>query len=881
MKGNFTEGPLARRRATRAAAGFSSQGGHSHTVSWVFATPPETPLARRRATRAAVLCALLMIAPPVLAQVPGAAYTNFEGAQTNPVRLSPDGTRLFAVNTPDSRLSVFDLTVPSVPRLIAEIPVGLEPVSVSARSNDEVWVVNQASDSVSVVSVPLGAVVDTIPAKDEPSDVVFAGGLAFVSVARSNQVRVFDGDTHALVKALPIFCVNPRALAVNGAGTKVYAACALSGNGTTIVQSFFTPPQPPPTNPDLPPPPKTSLIIDAQDPAWSGLVKYRVADADVAEIDVRQASVTRYFGGVGTINLGLAVRPFVGDVYVSNTDARNLVRFEPNVRGHWVDNRVTRLSLSGAVAAFDLNPGLDYTMLPNPAAQSVALAQPTAMVFEPFGRYFYVAAFGTDRVARVDPLGNVLSRIDLGSTAGPDSRHMRGPRGLALDPVAAHLYVLNRVSNTLSVVDTVRDAVVFETPVGTFDPTPSDVRTGRGFLYDAKLSGNGTGSCASCHVDGDMDMMAWDLGDPGGEMTFVRQKNLQIALHPMKGPMTTQSLRGLAGTGRLHWRGDRADLAAFNPAFNRLMGGSQISDADMAALTAFVGSLTYMPNPNQKLDRTLPATFRGGDPEAGRQSFMNERFHVLGFACASCHQTSPGPGTSGIIQAFPGQDQPMKIPQLRNVYQKLTMSRLPGTVSASGFGLENDGSISSVFDLLSQAAFGALARDSVRKVNIAAFVECFDTGMAPAVGYTRTATAAGLGDLTFFLDWVVLERQAAAENIDLIVSGIVGGQPHGFLYRPSTGDYEPDSVALDPVTREDLVAGIRAGDTLSVMGVPPGNGRRMGLDRDLDGVLNGDTPGGAAVADGRAGTGTWKQGLQRMLGRVEGWVRAMVQAAVV
>src|SRR4029078_2721454 len=98
-----------------------------------------------------------------------------------------------------------------------------------------------------------------------------------------------------------------------------------------------------------------------------------------------------------------------------------------------------------------------------------------------------------------------------------------------------------------------------------------------------------------------------------------------------KGPMTTQSLRGLAGTGRLHWRGDRADLAAFNPGFNSVMDGSQISDANMAALTPFVGSLTYMPNPNQKLDRTLPATFRGGDPEAGRQSVMNDRLSVLGF----------------------------------------------------------------------------------------------------------------------------------------------------------------------------------------------------------------------------------------------------------
>jgi len=53
------------------------------------------------------------------------------GKQTSPVRLSADGTRLFAVNTPDARLSVFDVTQPSNPRLLAEIPVGVEPVSVN------------------------------------------------------------------------------------------------------------------------------------------------------------------------------------------------------------------------------------------------------------------------------------------------------------------------------------------------------------------------------------------------------------------------------------------------------------------------------------------------------------------------------------------------------------------------------------------------------------------------------------------------------------------------------------------------------------------------------------------------------------------------------
>jgi hypothetical protein len=40
-----------------------------------------------------------IFAASALAQVPPSAYANFEGSQTNPIRLSADGTRLFAVNT--------------------------------------------------------------------------------------------------------------------------------------------------------------------------------------------------------------------------------------------------------------------------------------------------------------------------------------------------------------------------------------------------------------------------------------------------------------------------------------------------------------------------------------------------------------------------------------------------------------------------------------------------------------------------------------------------------------------------------------------------------------------------------------------------------------
>src|ERR1051325_8652452 len=130
---------------------------------------------------------LTLITPAVRSQT---AYVNFEGKQTNPIRLSPDGTRLFVVNTPDARLSVFDVSHPSNPFLIAEIPVGIEPVSVNPRDNNEALVVNEVSDSISVISVSNRLVLDTISAKDEPVDVVFAGGKAFVTESRNNQVAV-------------------------------------------------------------------------------------------------------------------------------------------------------------------------------------------------------------------------------------------------------------------------------------------------------------------------------------------------------------------------------------------------------------------------------------------------------------------------------------------------------------------------------------------------------------------------------------------------------------------------------------------------------------------------------------------------------------------
>ena len=111
--------------------------------------------------------------------------------QVRPIAISPDGTTLFAVNTPNGTLEVFDLTS-GRPILKFRVPVGLEPVAVAARTNTEIWVTNLLSDSVSVVTLTgTPHVIRTLLVGDEPRDIVFAGtpSRAFITTAHRGQQR--------------------------------------------------------------------------------------------------------------------------------------------------------------------------------------------------------------------------------------------------------------------------------------------------------------------------------------------------------------------------------------------------------------------------------------------------------------------------------------------------------------------------------------------------------------------------------------------------------------------------------------------------------------------------------------------------------------------
>src|SRR5262249_3229447 len=168
---------------------------------------------------------------------------------------------------------------------------------------------------------------------------------------------------------------------------------------------------------------------------------------------------------------------------------------------------------------------------------------------------------------------------------------------------------------------------------------------------------------------GQRDGLAWDVGDPKGSMQQVTTL-LTSTFHPMKGPMTTQSLRGIIGTEPLHWRGDRARLSDFNPAFMSLLGGTrELTDPEMADFEAFIQTLSYPPNPFENLDRTYPNPPTRPSAMRGQSLFTTARLDGGVFTCNNCHTAEPGfgAGTNGII--IPGtllqEPQDFKVPQLR------------------------------------------------------------------------------------------------------------------------------------------------------------------------------------------------------------------------
>src|SRR5207249_3001817 len=266
---------------------------------------------------------------------------------------------------------------------------------------------------------------------------------------------------------------------------------------------------------------------------------------------------------------------------------------------------------------------------------------------------------------------------------------------------------------SVSVIDTVSEKIM--TNISFFDPTPPEIKLGRRHFYDTRRnSGLGQAACASCHVDGRFDRLAWDLGIPSG--TYITNDMFTFAplFHPMKGPMVTQTLQDIIGLEPLHWRGDRRGIEDFNATFVDLLArDTPLTDAEMGELKVFLATIHFPPNPLRSFDNSfstnvpLPGHFGvgaggkiahdvslpNGDARAGLQLFCcGPLAH-----CTPCHapQSGRGPPSNDFDPLPRVNGLSFKVAQLRSLPDKVGMDTA-GTSSRAGFGFLHDGRVDSL-----------------------------------------------------------------------------------------------------------------------------------------------------------------------------------------
>jgi DNA-binding beta-propeller fold protein YncE len=552
--------------------------------------------------------------------------------------------------------------------------------------------------------------------------------------------------------------------------------------------------------------PETKQWQDTKGRNFSNAIRFTLPDKDVFALDTASLTETQSFKHVGTTLFNMAVNPVTQELYVTNTDANNATRFEGSgefaastVQGNIAKSRITVIEPeTGKVKPRHLNRHIDYSELKaRPETKAHSISNPTQIAISSNGDWLYSAAIGSNKVLvlptkalRDDSFwDNQAEEFDPRLLSRNYFDVAGGPVGLALNDNRRRLYVFTRFDNSVVTLNIETGQELQR--LSMFTPEPESFTAGRFMLYDAnRSSSNGESSCASCHVFGDTDHLSWNLGNPDAANSrnpqpFPTQNFLRLGcllvgpdegscqllqalngdgdeftIASMKGPMMTQTMRGMSTHGHMHWRGDRANgyfgndtrqtlderlsFKNFIVAFEGLLGmdialpasvnSSKKSndvkalEQDMDKFADFMLSISLPPNPIRSLDNSLSNSAQLGERffHGPRRADGVEQDTSLngdsqdGVNCAGCHGLDPSKGfygTRGEV-AHGGEIQILKVPQLRNLYTRAGMFGLPDREGflpsdtrnhqgpqVRGFGFLHDGATDKLLNFLKGGVF--------------------------------------------------------------------------------------------------------------------------------------------------------------------------------
>ena len=500
--------------------------------------------------------------------------------------LSPDGRELFVACEASDSVIVVDA---GRRRSVAEIAVGRQPHDVTFSPDGGLaYVSSRLDDSVSVIDVAKRRVVETFPVGDEPHGLLLdaSGKHLYVLNTASDSVSVIDVATHEEVKRLAA-SRNPWSLALSPDGTRVLVTNTLS------------------------------RFVEFRTPLMS----------EVTEIDTVSGTVENRFVVPDTNLLqGVSWHPDGEFALITLNRTKNLVPMTRIVQGWtitnglgilWRDGRVDQLLLDGPNKYF-------------PDAADIA--------FTPDGTLALVTSSGSDRVAVVD----VVKLIALVQEATPDERqrvlpnHLgksaefiikhiptkNSPRGLVVDGDGKTAYVANALDDSLTVIDVRSLEAVERIDLGGPEVI-TDVRYGERLFHSADISFQRQFSCHSCHPDGHVDGITYDI-EPDG-----------IGVDPVD----NRTLRGILDTDPFKWKGTNPNLARqcgprLAVFFTRV---EPFSPEELEKLVKYISTIPRPPNRHRPLGAALTAAQRRGKKMFERTMTNDGRVIPEDGRCVTCH----------------------------------------------------------------------------------------------------------------------------------------------------------------------------------------------------------------------------------------------------
>ncbi len=500
--------------------------------------------------------------------------------------LSPNGREVYVAC--ETSNSVIVLNVARREK-VAEIQVGTNPADVVFHPKGRLaYVSNRHDDTVSVIDVRKRSVIRTVPVGDEPHGLMVdpSEKYLFVLNTASEDISVLEAESYVRIKTLSA-SRSPWSMSLDPLGSRIFVTNALSR-----FSKFRTP------------------IV-----------------SEITVINTKDATIEERLEVPGAnLMMGIDWHPSGEFALATLNRTKTLVPMTRLMQGWTITNGLAIIEKDGTV---------NQVLLDEP---HLGFADATDVAFTPNGSMALVTSATTDRVAVIDTkrLRDLLNRATpeekrrvlpnhLGTASNYLVKHIptgTSPRGILVTRDGASAFVADALSDTITVIDLNTLNVGKTIDLGGSKEI-TEIRWGDQLFHSADITFHRQFACHSCHPDGHVDGLTYDI-EPDG-----------IGYDPVD----NRTLRGILDTAPFKWTGKNPSLKRqcgprLSVFFTRIQ---PFTPKQLKALDHYITTIPRPPNRYHPPGSEYTDAQRRGKMIFEREWTNDGRKIPKGNRCVTCH----------------------------------------------------------------------------------------------------------------------------------------------------------------------------------------------------------------------------------------------------